>query len=387
MMSFDRKKVLLLAATLVLCFFILELGSYYTLRHSVEFHLFDADKSSRYLHIFTNDSEVLPYGIKANYDQEQITREMRTTIHINNVGLREDFDYFGESIDIAFVGDSFTFGQGVNSGERYSDVLRTYFPDKQIVSLSYLNGYTTPHYYLFLKHNPQFIPRILIVGLFPKNDLAEDIVDTDLQYDPDGELISAKSFVRIASEEGFIIDKRQGRNVEEKKVKFTRNLLLRTNLGKVILLISGRIKGNIIDVDKKLRELKPIHKGELNETNLTALEFAKKLQSYTSGYGTRVLVFIIPENFLVGDYPKTALYTPELCAELMEHKYMQASLKEWFQANGIEYIDPTERFQELEREGTKLYYKYDGHWNQNGHAAAAQLIYEYLSRAKSPLSF
>jgi hypothetical protein len=383
MKAIDRKKAILLAASLVLCLSALEIGSYLILKYSVEYHDFNVDRSRRYLHIFTNNSDILPYGIKRNYDQEFITREIQTSVHINNVGLREDTDYFDEQIDIAFVGDSFTFGQGVNSGERYSDVLKTYFPDKTILSLSYRNGYATPHYYLFLKNNPNFIPRILIVGLFPKNDLGDDIVETDLRYDQNGELISAKSSVRMASEEGYIIDKRRGRNVEEKKAKFMRNLLSYTHFGKVILVLYGRVKGNIIDVGKKSSELKPIHKGELDETSLTALRFVKELQSKLREYGTRTIVFIIPENFLMGKYPKMALYNEDLCAELREHQYMQASLREWFDTNGIEYIDPTERFQQLESEGTKLYYKYDGHWNREGHAAAAQLIFEYISQTDS----
>ena len=46
---------------------------------------------------------------------------------------------------------SFTFGHGVSFGDRYSDKLRAYLPNKNILSFSYLNGWTTPHYYLFLK--------------------------------------------------------------------------------------------------------------------------------------------------------------------------------------------------------------------------------------------
>lgn len=383
MKAFDRKKLLLLAASLVLCFSILELGSYFILKYSVEFHSYDVDMSRRFLHIFTNDTDILPYGIKTNYDQELCTKEVQTTVHINNVGLREDADYFNDKIDIAFAGDSFTFGQGVNAGERYSDVLRTYYPDKTIVSLSYLNGYAPPHYYLFLKNNPSFIPKILIIGLFPKNDLTDDIEETDFQYDANGDLISAKSTVRYANEQGYMVDKRRGRNVEGGKLKYLRSVLMHAGTGKVLLILYAKVKGNVVKVGDKLDELKPLHKGELTPSSLTALEYVKKLQIFAAEHGTRTIVFLIPENFLVGRYPTIALYDDELCADLRKNKYMQTAVGKWLEENNIEYIDPTDRFQDLERKGSRLYYKYDGHWNKAGHAAAAQLIYEYLAQKDS----
>ena len=46
-------------------------------------------------------------------------RDVRT----NNIGLREDRDYYGQHVDIGFIGDSYTFGWGVEAGERYSSAI------------------------------------------------------------------------------------------------------------------------------------------------------------------------------------------------------------------------------------------------------------------------
>ena len=205
-------------------------------------------------------------------------REFNTIIQTNNVGLREDKDFNGEKIDIGFVGDSFTFGHGVNYGERYSDLLRSYYPSKNILSLSRLNGWTTPHYYLFLKKNPQYIPHILIMGLFPYNDIHSDILGTNFIFDKEGELVSAKSSKTYVNDEGTLV--RKDSFIMTRKVM---DFLLSFNTGKLIVIAYGRLKG-IYHSGRKLNHLSSLQKGELNKTNLNPdyLIFASRHTSKTA---------------------------------------------------------------------------------------------------------
>ncbi len=68
-----------------------------------------------------------------------------------------DQDYFGEPVDIGFIGDSFTFGWGVEAGERYSDIVRDAFPDQLVLSYSYPNGHAPAYYLSFLQNHPERI--------------------------------------------------------------------------------------------------------------------------------------------------------------------------------------------------------------------------------------
>ena len=116
---------------LIICSFslcALELLSYSILRKSTRAVLRIYEES--------DSGGVSNIGVKKNFEQKWKHEEFCVSVRTNNLGLREQQDYMGERIDVGFFGDSFTFGFGVEHGERYSDQLRKMFPDKTIVSFS-----------------------------------------------------------------------------------------------------------------------------------------------------------------------------------------------------------------------------------------------------------
>ena len=54
------------------------------------------------------------------------------------------------------------------------------------------------------------------------------------------------------------------------------------------------------------------------------------------------------------------------------------ALASWAKQHGIRFIDPLPRFRQLEAAGQRLYFELDAHWTAAGHAAAGDLITEYL---------
>src|SRR5262245_43760643 len=143
----------------------LELGSYLYFLHR---ELGDED-----LRIFLPSTSPMAIAVKPNFSQPWRQREFQVTIRTNAAGLREDFELPpGKRIDVGCLGDSFTFGHGVNAGERYSDVVRAQLGDRLVVSYSYADGWATPYYYLFLKEHPELVPRVAVLGLFLGNDLS-----------------------------------------------------------------------------------------------------------------------------------------------------------------------------------------------------------------------
>ena len=166
--------ILLLLLTIIACEIILHV--YFNLFPPVNYLLLPADKAG--LHIFTPSDEGGFYAVKPNYEQSFINHEFKLDVRTNNIGLREDQDYHGETVDIGFIGDSFTFGWGVEAGDRYSDVVGSAFEDQLVLSYSYPNGHAPVYYLSFLQHNPELIPRVLVLGLFAFNDLASDTTDS-----------------------------------------------------------------------------------------------------------------------------------------------------------------------------------------------------------------
>ena len=87
------------------------------------------------------------------------------------------------------MGDSFTFGHGVNVYDRYSNVTARQYPEMTIVSLSYNNGFQPEHYEYFLDRHPEISPKILFIGLYLGNDLDSDLNETRIERASDGKIL------------------------------------------------------------------------------------------------------------------------------------------------------------------------------------------------------
>ena len=104
----------------------------------------------------------------------------------NARGFREDVDFADADVDVAFMGDSFAFGWGVNVEERFSNVIAASMPDDRVVSLSYNNGFQPEHYEYFLARHPELRPRVVVVLVCLGNDLDSDVRETEVVRAADG---------------------------------------------------------------------------------------------------------------------------------------------------------------------------------------------------------
>lgn len=122
-------------------------------------------------------------GLNQVWDASPVfTVDMRT----NTRGFREDVEFADADVDVAFMGDSFTFGWGVNVRDRFSNLLAASMGDERVVSLSYNNGFQPEHYEYFLERHPELRPRVVVVMLFLGNDLDGDLRETEIRRRPDG---------------------------------------------------------------------------------------------------------------------------------------------------------------------------------------------------------
>ena len=75
------------------------------------------------------------------------------------------------------MGDKFTFGHGVEGGERYGVLIGTLSLKRTVVA-SYNNGWAPPHYLKYFLLNRSLAPAHIVVGLCLGNDLFSDIRET-----------------------------------------------------------------------------------------------------------------------------------------------------------------------------------------------------------------
>jgi len=361
----------LLFIVLILAFCEGFLRIYYHVTPPRNHHLIAPDKSM--LHIFQPSERGTFYAVKPKYRQNFVRNEFHVAVRTNNIGLREDSDYHGEPVDIAFIGDSFTFGWGVEAGERYSDVVRTAFPEKRVLSYSYPNGHSPINYLAFLQDHPELMPRILVLGLFAFNDLADDTADAIVEITPDtGRILRVGSKTYAVDDRGFIY----AQKLPPPDPMSWQGMLRRSAIGRTLSVARQTLASTAKPVAKP-KVLKPLDEGQFGETAQLALGHIKALDKIARDHGATLLVFYIPFASYAGDYP-VCQYAPETCERMQRINPLGDALAAWTKQHGIHFIDPLMRFRQREATGQRLYFESDAHWTPAGHAAAGELITEYL---------
>ena len=92
------------------------------------------------------------------------------------------------------MGDSHTFGYGVNYGERYSDLFNSILQNQAIAFTSgYANGFSPVDYAGYINAFYSYLlPDILVLGFFPENDVVNDVVTRQITRDSNGDIVGTK---------------------------------------------------------------------------------------------------------------------------------------------------------------------------------------------------
>lgn len=359
--------LVLLLITLLLCELLL--CAWFNLFPPLNHTLLPPGKTS--LHLFEPSGGNAFYAVKPGASQSFLRHEFRVDVRTNNIGLREDRDYEGHPVDIAFIGDSYTFGWGVEAGERYSDVVRQAFPGLQVWSYAYPNGHSPVNYLAYLQQNPNLVPDVLVLGLFAFNDLADDTADAVVSY-RDGLIESVGSKSMEVDANGFVVAK----GYRPPRFPSSAWWMSHTAIGRTLNVARHRIRTGGETVAKP-GEWRNLDRGEWNETAMLALDHVRRIDKLAREAGSTLLVFYIPFPSYIVETP-VCVYAPERCSEQLESNLLGDALAEWAASEDIHFIDPVEYFRVLTAQGQQLYFSYDAHWTVQGHAAAAKLVADYL---------
>lgn len=325
------------------------------------------DSSTIFEGILCDDQNILK--IKPNYKKQWKGKEFNVAIRTNSRGYREDFEFEDNDIDIAFMGDSFTFGHGVDVANRYTNVVAEKYPQMTVVSLSYNNGFQPEHYEYFLDNHPDLKPRLLFVGLYLGNDFDSDITETVIDRDNYGKIIKLQLPYR---------DVYLGTLTNKVKYKYgwLSNFIKATNLGKVIMKrinSSPRLRCKLIK-DQTVIPNTPnrlsTELGDLDQHNLRAIRSLKEIARKIEMRNGELHILLIPQNFLVGctESPHIAYDNRDRIDEIRAKNGLMKAVINLCESEGLKCHDLSKILTSND------YYKKDSHWNEQGHGKVGAYI-------------
>lgn len=298
---------------------------------------------------------------KAHYRGRWETGAFSVEVRTNSHGYREDADFTDADIDIAFMGDSYTFGQGVEAEDRYSNVAARLLPDKKVVALTYNNGFQPEHYEYFLGMHPDLRPEFLFIGLYLGNDLDSDLRETVITRDETDGRIESLALPYRELFHGALT------SPPAYKYRWLTGLVKHTNLGKITAIIINN-SSRLREASKKADRILPntanrlsTELGEFDDLNLRAITSLKMTARIMEERGGELHVLIIPQNFLFGtDDP----HIDEANADRIEEFGMIDALVAICEAEALNCHDLSPLLT------AEDYLEEDGHWSLQGHSKA-----------------
>lgn len=358
-------------------------------------------------------SDSLPFGLKANLDTVHIgnTHEFSYSIKTNSMGFRmSEFpkEKPSDEYRILMLGDSMTFGYGVEVGENLPSLLEaklnTYLEqngikDKKIriINAGFADGKSPDTYFLYLKKiGLDLKPDLVIVNYFINNDIA-DLDDTEwVQTDSRG--LPEK----IVSRTTYIDDDYTRLKNQYQNWKYLIPVLKNSNLWILFATaLESKSPETVIKIKKLLnvKDLPLINEGEVytclfdsscNEKMNKLFEKYFKILKATYDFANEKTVPIIfgllpanPQvknvNELVNKNLNIAGLTQEesinRISEVIKDIEPQKRINEYLNGEG-KFIDPLPYM--VGSSWQEYYFPKDGHATKLGNERFAQAYFDYL---------
>lgn len=315
-------------------------------------------------------------AVRGNLNHRWRTSEFDVTIRTNSGGYREDFEFRLADVEFAFMGDSFTFGHGVEVSERYTNLfsnrLKGRIDPAHVVSLGRNDGFQPEHYEYFLRKHPDLRPKFVVVGLYLGNDLEPDVRETrfdrqsltiDLPYRAveNGQVTSTAPY-RIPGFRTLV-------GISQTARLFA--VTLNQTAYRKYLFANDAVQPNAHNSDA-------VEFGLFNEFSQRAFDSLVNIADLSRERGGRLVVMLIPQNFYAG-----AVRVPHLAPalwpripEILAKGGLRNAVVERCKDLGLDCIDA----------GTVMsagdFFPGDAHWNKEGHRKAADLLYDYFSASE-----
>jgi len=299
--------------------------------------------------------------------------EYDVAIRVNSLGYRQpEFDpKKGNQIRIVAIGDSFTFGHGVEGEEAWPHVLERVRAERTSGPVEVINagvdGRWVDEYYLELTRRGLALdPDVVVVGFFIGNDIDGEDARNHVWRSVDAQgrplTIDASNYV---VDHGYRV-----RNPPELRWEYPviRNSHVAQLLFGAWKGISDRWGPTPVGEDTMYA---PVYEPETERAVKTVEDLFVAMAEACRAHGVQFLVVMIPTR-------KQASAEPHATVDGLDLEKPQRTFAAFFTEHGIPYIDLLPALRAAAATAP-VYFRYDAHWTVWGHTAAARAIAERLA--------
>lgn len=320
-------------------------------------------------------------------------QEFDVVYQINSLGLRDtqiSQEKPPNTIRLLFLGDSFTYGTGVNLERSFvkkvESNLNENFTSQNFQAINTgVSAYTTINEYLYLKTKGiNLSPDIVLVALNMTDFVEQKSYLKNASINEDGEVISIYQETKKYVPENFDIILRENSFIYNIFLKKQEDLVRLK--GKVIAFVQGQPQPAYTKQSSDFTPGDPERDIFAITRNIDSQQFdilfdpvAQELLNIKKVLDSQkipMVLIIIPNGHQVGP---NQWIKGRAIRKLIDSNYpdkVQDKLEEFAKQNDINFIDTTKPLRNFAQKNPneKLYFDFDGHFSPLGHALVAEYI-------------
>jgi hypothetical protein len=321
-------------------------------------------------------------SLKKNFRQRWNPKGIDTTIETDSVGLRSPSHSEMETAEVLVMGDSFTFGLGVEGKDRYG-VLIGEMSDKNTYISGTNNGWAPPHYLKYFLLNKELTPQRIIVGLYLGNDLWTDIRETIFL---DGPEFDFEVPFRTVNEAGVLVNSKPLANPvlewfrrNSAFAQWLFNRLVTAGYQSWFEFKAGPGREPIIP---NWFNPESLDRGEATPEAVKSFSYLPLIEKACQERNPdcTLHVLLIPQDFLVYDERNahTRLTPEEAKSARNGSRSIVTYAKELCAEMKLDCFNPISKLRATPSEGADTYIPEDHHWTADGHQIVAESLCDHL---------
>jgi hypothetical protein len=308
-------------------------------------------------------------------------RDYRAVHHTDGYGFRNDWPW-PKTAEILTLGDSVTFGQGVEDNQAWPAILAHSFSRSRVINLGLIGAGPQQYLRVYETFGLKLRPKVVLVGFFMGNDFWDaEMFDSWLKSGAGGNYSVWRDFGRPASV-SLSLQQPNGRLLSS--LLWRAKLLARKSyLCNLLLYIRERFKTWVPYATKTFQaldgsrlELVPgIYANNTKNARpglyvfQLVVDTLERIHSLAKEQRASTLVVLLPS--------KEEVYLPLLGGRPLDPGVaLRAALAE----RGISYVDLLDEFRHHAAKGEALFFETDGHPNARGYALIAEAVITHLKQ-------
>ncbi len=338
----------------------------------LELFLFYQDFVPNHPCIFTSHARA-GWIMKPHSNLTHQTSEYTMHIQSDALGLRNTgVDYTRKTLPrIVFLGDSFTYGIGVDGNDTFSALIEKKLRGKnknvQTINAG-VGGYGTEQEFLLLQsHVDTFQPDAVVLGFF----LGNDFEDNEINWRKFG-----------VNEEGCIVSKTKDENGSFSLI----GVIKSSRIVQVSYTIANQLQFISIEHEELRQKTHPALKRYTVDANFDEVKFEntqqyiRKTNAFLQARNIPFFVMLIPEKRATNEKELFSIlegrgYASDEILSLNPQDFLLSLCAE----ESIPCLDLTPSFRE-ETAYKQFFFPKDGHYTEEGHALTAEIATDFLIR-------